>query len=54
MVRAFPGDAQGVRLERKVIHKATGEVWRTVGYALTSLGPEVADAGRLGRLFLAR
>jgi hypothetical protein len=35
-------------MEREVVRKGTGEVRRTVGYALTSLGPEVADARRLG------
>ena len=43
-----------VRLVREVVCKGTGEVRRTVGYALTSLGPEVAGARRLGGLLLAR
>ncbi|MFK5529127.1 hypothetical protein ACI3S9_30640, partial [Klebsiella pneumoniae] len=47
-VRAFPGARQVVRMEREVRHKGTGEVRRTVSYALTSLGPEVAEARRLG------
>jgi hypothetical protein len=47
-IRAFPGCGQVVRMEREVVRKGTGEVRRTVGYALTSLGPEVADARRLG------
>ena len=46
-IRAFPGC-------RQVVHKGTGEVRRTVSYALTSLGPEVADAKRLGSLLLSR
>ena len=41
-------------MEREVVHKGTGEVRRTVSYALTSLGPEVADARRLGELLLSR
>ncbi|ADH63842.1 transposase IS4 family protein [Allomeiothermus silvanus DSM 9946] len=53
-VRAFPGARQVVRLWREVRHKGTGEVRRTVSYALTSLGPEVADAKRLGSLLLSR
>ena len=53
-VRAFPGCRQVVRMEREVRHKGTGEVRRTVSYALTSLGPEVADAKRLGSLLLSR
>ena len=36
-VRAFPGCRQVVRMEREVRHKGTGEVRRTVSYALTSL-----------------
>ena len=51
---AFPGARQVVRLVREVVHKGTGEVRRSVGYALTSLGLEVADAGRLGRLLVGR
>ncbi len=51
---AFPGCRQVVRVEREVVHKGTGEVRRTVSYALTSLGPEVADARRLGELLLSR
>jgi hypothetical protein len=47
-IRAFPGCGQVVRMEREVVRKGTGEVRRTVSYALTSLGPEVADARRLG------
>lgn len=53
-VRAFPGARQVVRLWREVRHKGTGEVRRTVSYALTSLGPEIADAKRLGSLLLSR
>jgi len=53
-IRAFPGARQVVRLERVVVHKGTGEVKRTLSHALTSLGPEVADARRLGELLLAR
>jgi hypothetical protein len=53
-IRAFPGCGQVVRMEREVVHKGTGEVGRTVSYALTSLGPEVADARRLGELLLSR
>jgi hypothetical protein len=53
-IRAFPGCRQVVRMEREVVHKGTGEVGRTVSYALTSLGPEVADARRLGELLLSR
>jgi hypothetical protein len=41
-------------MEREVVRKGTGEVRRTVSYALTSLGPEVADARRLGALLLSR
>jgi hypothetical protein len=41
-------------MEREVVHKGTGEVRRAVSYALTSLGPEVADARRLGALLLSR
>jgi len=50
-------------LEQVVVHKDTGEVRRlllpqentgTLSYALTSLGPEVADAKRPGRLLVAR
>ncbi len=51
---AFPGCRQVVRVEREVVHKGTGEVRRTVGYALTSLGAEEADARRLGELLLSR
>ena len=51
---AFPGARQVVRLVREVVCKGTGEVRRSVGYALTSLGPEAADARRLGGLLLAR
>jgi hypothetical protein len=53
-IRAFPGCGQVVRMEREVVHKGTGEVRRTVSYALTGLGPEVADARRLGALLLSR
>lgn len=53
-VRAFPGCRQVVRMEREVRHKGTGEVRRTVSYALTSLGAEEADARRLGELLLSR
>jgi IS4 transposase len=53
-IRAFPGARQVVRLERVVVHKGTGEVRRTLSHALTSLGPEVADARRLGELLVAR
>ena len=53
-VRAFPGCRQVVRMEREVRHKGTGEVRRTVSYALTSLGAEEADARRLGELLLYR
>jgi hypothetical protein len=41
-------------LAGKVVRKGTGEAKRTVSYALTSLGPEVADARRLGELLLSR
>jgi hypothetical protein len=41
-------------LERVVVHKGTGEVRRTLSHALTSLGPEVADAKRLGELLVGR
>lgn len=51
-VAAFPGARQAVRLVREVVVKGTGEVWRTEGYALTSLGPNEADAGVLGRLWV--
>jgi len=53
-IRAFPECRQVVRMEREMVHKGTGEVRRTVSYALTSLGPEVADARRLGELLLSR
>jgi hypothetical protein len=53
-IRAFPGCGQAVRMGREVVRKGTGEVRRTVSYALTSLGPEVADARRLGELLLSR
>lgn len=53
-VAAFPGARQAVRLVREVVVKGTGEVWRTEGYALTSLGPNEADAGVLGRLWVGR
>jgi IS4 transposase len=53
-IRAFPGARQVVRLERVVVHKGTGEVRRTLSHALTSLGPEVADARRLGELLVGR
>jgi hypothetical protein len=33
---AFPGCGQVVRMEREVVRKGTGEVRRTVGYALVS------------------
>jgi hypothetical protein len=33
-IRAFPGCGQVVRMEREVVHKGTGEVGRTVSYAL--------------------
>ncbi len=35
-------------------HRGRREVRRTVSYALTSLGPEVAEARRLGELLLYR
>jgi len=41
-------------MEREVVCEGTGEVRRTVSYALTSLGPKVADARRLGELLLSR
>jgi hypothetical protein len=41
-------------MEREVVREGTGEVRRTVSYALNSLGPEVADARRLGELLLSR
>jgi IS4 transposase len=53
-IRAFPGVRQAVRLERVVVRKGTGEVRRTLSHALTSLGPEVADAKRLGELLVGR
>jgi IS4 transposase len=53
-LRAFPGVRQAVRLERVVVHKGTGEVRRTLSHALTSLGPEVADAKRLGERLVGR
>jgi len=53
-MRAFPGCGQVVRMEREVVRKGTGEVRRTVSHALTGLGPEVADARRLGALLLSR
>ena len=55
--RRLPGETEAVwNLVRdgEVVHKGTGEVRRTVSYALTSLGPEVADARRLGELLLSR
>jgi len=42
------------QLAGKVVRKGTGEARRTVSYALTGLGPEVADARRLGELLLSR
>ena len=53
-IRAFPGCGQVARMEREVVRRGTGEVRRTVSYALTSLGPGVADARRLGELLLSR
>jgi hypothetical protein len=41
-------------MEREVVREGTGEVRRVVSYVLTSLGPEVADARRLGELLLSR
>lgn len=46
---ALPGETRAV-WERE----GDGEVRRTEGYALTSLGPNEADAGVLGRLWLGR
>jgi len=51
-IQAFPGCRQVVRMEREVVRKGTGEVRRTVSYALTSLGPEVADGKMRGGLVL--
>jgi hypothetical protein len=42
------------QLAGKVVRKGTGEARRTVSYALTGLGPEVADARRLGELLFSR
>ncbi|WP_245606109.1 DDE transposase family protein [Thermus amyloliquefaciens] len=53
-VAAFPGARQAVRLVREVVVKGTGEVRRTEGYALTSLGPEEADARVLGEIWVGR
>lgn len=47
-IRSFPGAMQVVERVREVVKKGTGEVRRGVGYALTSLGPEVAGARELG------
>jgi len=55
--RRLPGETEAVwNLVRdgEVVRKGTGEVRRAVSYALTGLGPEVADARRLGELLLPR
>jgi hypothetical protein len=55
--RRLPGETEAVwNLVRdgEVVRKGTGEVRRTVSYALTGLGPEVADARWLGELLLSR
>ncbi len=44
---AWPHLAQVCRLERRRVHCRTGQVERTVSYAITSLPPTQADAGRL-------
>jgi len=38
-IRVFPGCGQVVRMEREVVRKGTGEVRRTVSYALTKYPP---------------
>lgn len=44
---AWPGMAQALGVEREVVRLNTGEVRRERAYAVTSLPPEQADAGRL-------
>jgi len=45
--RAWPGARLILRLERTVIHKATGELHRDVAYALSSLDLTSLDAAKL-------
>ena len=44
---AWPHLAQVCRVRRRRVHLRTGEIEDEVSYAITSLGPERADAGRL-------
>ncbi len=46
---AWPGARQVLRIERRVVVRATGEVREETAYALTSLAPERANAWRLAR-----
>jgi len=44
---AWPHLVQVCRVERRRVHAGTGEIEREVRYAITSLPPDRADAGRL-------
>ncbi len=46
----WPGLAQVFKLERRVVHTATGEVRREIVYGITSLTANQADAKRLNSL----
>jgi hypothetical protein len=55
--RRLPGETEAVWNlvgDGEVVRKGTGEARRTVSYALTGPGPEVADARRLGELLLSQ
>jgi hypothetical protein len=42
----WPGLRQVLKLERRVSHKLSGEVWREVAYAITWLGVRASQVGR--------
>lgn len=46
---AWPGARQLLRIERRVVVPATGEVGEETAYGMTSLARERATAGRLAR-----
>lgn len=47
---AWPGARQVLRIERRVVVRATGEVREETTYGITSLAREWATAGHLARL----
>lgn len=48
----WPGLQQALRMDRRVIHKATGQVlWQETAYAVTSCSPERATPAQLLRLW---